>query len=76
MEVLSRIAGIILPVFLITAAGYGYARLRGQQVSEDMAGLSRVNVELLSPVLLFSALASKDFDLVANLPLILAGLLI
>lgn len=76
MDVLSRIAGIILPVFLITAAGYCYARMRGEQVTEDMAGLSRVNVELLSPVLLFSALASKDFDLVANLPLILAGLLI
>lgn len=76
MDVLGRIVGIILPVFLIIAAGYGYARLRGEQVTEDMAGLSRVNVELLSPVLLFSALASKDFDLFANVPLISAGLLI
>ena len=76
MDVISRIAGIILPVFLIIAAGYVYARLRGEQVAEDMAGISRVNVELLSPVLLFSALASRDFDLVANLPLILAGILI
>jgi predicted permease len=70
VDVLGRIVGIILPVFLIIAAGYGYARLRGEQVTEDMAGLSRVNVELLSPVLLFSALASKDFDLFANVPLI------
>lgn len=76
MDVLGRIVGIILPVFLIIAAGYGYARLRGEQVTEDMAGLSRVNVELLSPVLLFSALASKDFDLFANVQLISAGLLI
>ncbi|MFM7482916.1 MAG: AEC family transporter [Burkholderiaceae bacterium] len=76
MDVLGRIVGIILPVFLIIAAGYGYARLRGEQVTEDMAGLSRVNVELLSPVLLFSALVSKDFDLFANVPLISAGLLI
>jgi len=76
VDVLGRIVGIILPVFLIIAAGYGYARLRGEQVTEDMAGLSRVNVELLSPVLLFSALASKDFDLFANVPLISAGLLI
>ncbi len=76
MEVFTRIAGVILPVFLMAAVGYGYARLRGAQVTEDMAGVNRVNVELLAPLLLFSALASKDFDVSANLPLILAGVLI
>jgi predicted permease len=76
MEVFSRIAGVILPVFLMVAVGYGYARLRGAQVTDDMAGVNRVNVELLAPLLLFSALASKDFDVSANLPLILAGVLI
>lgn len=76
MEVFSRIAGIILPVFLMAAIGYGYARVRGEKVSEDMAGVNRINVGLLAPLLLFSALASKDFDVVANLSLILAGVLI
>lgn len=76
MEVFSRIAGIILPVFAMAAIGYVYARLRGDQVSNDMAGVNRINVELLAPLLLFSALASKDFDVTANLPLILAGVLI
>jgi predicted permease len=76
MEVFSRIAGIILPVFLMAAVGYGYARVRGEKVADDMAGVNRINVELLAPLLLFSALASKDFDVAANFPLILAGVLI
>jgi hypothetical protein len=76
MEVFHRIAGIILPVLLIILAGYVYSRLRGEVVKPDMAALNRISVEMLCPLLLFSALASKDFDVVANLPLLLAGGLI
>lgn len=76
MEVFHRIASIILPVFLIVAAGYAYSRLRGEVVKPDMAALNRISVEMLCPLLLFSALAAKDFDVVANLPLLLAGCLI
>ncbi len=76
MEAFQRIAGIILPVFLMIAAGYAYARLRGEVVKNDIAAVNRMSVELLCPLLLFSALASRDFDLVANLPLLFAGALI
>lgn len=76
MDAFHRIAGIILPVFLIIAAGYAYTRLRGEVVRADMAVLNRISGELLCPLLLFSALADKDFDVVANLPLLLAGTLI
>lgn len=76
MEVFHRIAGIILPVFLIIAAGYAYSRLRGEVIKSDMVALNRISGEMLCPLLLFSALASKDFDVVANLPLLLAGVLI
>ena len=76
MEAFQRIAGIILPVFLMIAAGYAYARLRGEVVKSDIAAVNRMSVELLCPLLLFSALASRDFDLVANLPLLFAGALI
>lgn len=76
MEVFQRIAGIILPVFLMIFAGYGYTRLRGQTVKSDLAAVNRISIELLCPLLLFSALASKEFDLLANLPLLLAGILI
>ncbi len=76
MDIFQRIAGIILPVFLIIAAGYGYARLRGPIVKTDLTSVNRLSIELLCPLLLFSALAAKEFDLVANLPLLAAGALI
>jgi predicted permease len=76
MEVFHRIASIILPVFLIVLTGYVYSRLRGEVVKPDMAALNRISVEMLCPLLLFSALAAKDFDVVANLPLLLAGVMI
>lgn len=76
MEVFQRIAGIILPVFLIIVAGYAYARLRGPVVKADLTSVNRLSIELLCPLLLFSALAAKEFDLVANLPLLAAGALI
>lgn len=76
MDVFHRILGIILPVFLMIAAGYVYTRVRGDIVKNDLAAVNRLSVELLCPLLLFSALASKDFDLVANLPLLLSGALV
>lgn len=76
MDVTERILGIILPVFLIITVGYIYARLRGEVVKTHLFSVNRLCVELLSPLLLFSALAAKDFDLVENLPLMLAGVLI
>ena len=73
MEVFHRILGIILPVFLIIAAGYAYTRARGEAVKSDLGALNRITGEMLCPLLLFSALASKEFDVVANLPLMVAG---
>ena len=73
MEVFHRILGIILPVFLIIAAGYAYTRVRGEAVKSDLGALNRITGEMLCPLLLFSALASKEFDVVANLPLMVAG---
>ena len=76
MDVTERILGIILPVFFIITAGYIYTRLRGEVVKTHLFSVNRLCVELLSPLLLFSALAAKDFDLVENLPLMLTGVLI
>jgi len=71
-----RILGIILPVFAIIAVGYGYARLRGDSVRADMGAVNRVSMEVLCPLLVFTALSAKDFDVGHNLVLILAGVLI
>jgi len=76
MAILERIFAIILPVFIITAAGYVYARLRGDAVRSDMTAVNRITMEVLSPMLIFSALAAKEFDLVQNATLFLAGGLI
>lgn len=76
MQVLERILGIILPVFGIIALGYGYARLRGDAVRADMTAVNRVSMDVLCPLLIFTALAAKDFDIAHNGTLILAGVLI
>ena len=73
MQVFERIFGIIVPVFVIIALGYGYARLRGRTVQADMVAVNRVSMDVLCPLLVFTALASRDFDLAHNSLLILAG---
>jgi len=73
MPVVERIIGIILPVFIIVLSGYAYARLRGDAVKADMTAVNRVSMDVLCPLLVFSALAGKDFDLVHNGILVLAG---
>jgi predicted permease len=76
MEMFHRILGIILPVFCVIGVGYGYARLRGEGIKTDMVAVNRVSMEALAPLLVFTALAAKDFDLAQNGMLILAGVLI
>jgi predicted permease len=76
MALLGRIGGIILPVLIVIAIGYGYARLRGERAKVDMAAVNRVSMEVLCPLLVFSALAGRDFDVARNGALILAGVLI
>ncbi|MEA5113873.1 MAG: AEC family transporter [Geobacteraceae bacterium] len=76
MPVLERIIGIILPVFIIVATGYIYARLRGDAVKVDMTAVNRISMDVLCPMLVFSALVGKEFDLVHNGILILAGVAI
>ncbi len=69
MELLSRIADVIIPVFLIVAVGYGYARRK----APDMAVFNRIALDVLAPVLVYSALASKDFRITEHLPLLIGG---
>jgi malate permease and related proteins len=66
---LERVLGIILPVFSIIALGWLYAR----RAKPDMGWVNRISMNVLAPALIFSALASKDFDIVANRLLILSS---
>jgi malate permease and related proteins len=64
-----RVLGIILPVFSIILLGYVYAR----RENPDMTWVNRINVNVLAPALIFSALASKDFNLAMHALLILGA---
>lgn len=70
MELVLRIVGIITPVLLISAAGYGWGRYR----RPDMTSINRLSTDLLFPLLIFSAMATRDFHIIDYLPLIAGGL--
>lgn len=76
MELLERIVSIILPVFIVIGLGYAYARYKGGGVKDDMVAVNRISMDVLCPLLVFTALAGKDFDVAHNAWLILAGVLI
>lgn len=69
MDLLSRIADVIIPVFLIVAIGYGYARRK----MPDLSTFNRIALDVLAPVLVYSALAAKDFHLADHVPLLIGG---
>jgi predicted permease len=67
---IARILGIILPVFVVILVGYLYAR----RVRPDMTEVNRLSMVILGPALVFSALASKEFDVAENARLIAASI--
>lgn len=69
---LLRIFSIVFPVFAIAALGYLY----GRHKRPSMTVANQLNMDIFLPALVFSALASKDFDLAAHSELALAGLLV
>lgn len=69
---LLRIIAIIFPIFAIVGVGYFYARYK----KPDMAFANQLNMDIFVPALVFAALASKDFDLMANWKLALGGTII
>lgn len=69
MELIARIADVIVPVFLIVAIGYGYARRK----PTDLSGFNRIALDVLAPLLVYCALASRDFALGDHVPLLIGG---
>ena len=72
MELALRIIGIITPVLIISALGYAYARLQ----KPDMTWINRLSTDLLYPLLIYTSMASKDFNIRDFLPLIGGGVLV
>ena len=69
MELLWRIAQVIIPVFLIVAIGYFY----GRRMRPDLTSFNRIALDVLSPLLVYTALAGKEFKLAEQSPLLLGG---
>ena len=55
---LTQIAGITLPIFLIVAVGFVYSRA----VKPDLAGANKLVVDIALPALIFTSLSSKSFN--------------
>lgn len=66
------IINIVLPVFLVVAAGATYARW----LKPDLGWINRINMDVFIPALIFSVLSSSDFDVGDYLPLALGALVI
>ena len=69
MDLISRIADVIIPVFLIVAIGYGY----GRRARPDLSTFNRIALDVLAPMLMYSVMASKAFVITDHLPLLLGG---
>lgn len=72
MDLLLRIVGIITPVLIISAIGYFYGRVR----HPDMTWINRLSTDLLFPLLIFTAMAAKDFRILDYLPLVAGGVIV
>lgn len=55
---LSQILIIVLPIFIIVGLGFGYSRA----IKPDLAGVNRMIIDLMLPILIFTSLSGKDFD--------------
>jgi predicted permease len=59
MDLLWRIAQVIVPVFFIVAVGFAY----GRRTRPDLTAFNRIVLDVLSPLLVYTALAGKEFRL-------------
>jgi hypothetical protein len=69
MGIVLRIAQVIVPVFLIVAVGWFYAR----RTKPDLSTFNRIVLDVMTPVLVYTALAGKDFQLAEHAKLLAAG---
>ncbi|RYG13911.1 MAG: AEC family transporter [Burkholderiales bacterium] len=72
MELLQRIGQIIVPVFFIVGVGYWY----GRKANPDLTSFNRIILDVLAPVLVYSALAARGFHLQDHLLLLAGGTLL
>jgi predicted permease len=69
MELAWRIAQVIIPVFLIVGVGFWY----GRRALPDLTMFNRIVLDVMTPVLVYTALAGKEFQLAEHATLLGAG---
>lgn len=69
MNLVARIADVIVPVFFIVAVGFFW----GRRARPDLTVFNRITLDVLSPLLVYTALAAKEFHLREYTPLIAGG---
>jgi predicted permease len=77
-QVFERVLAVVVPVFLISGVGFAYAK-RKAATSKSSINIDSLNVmmlEILAPLLVFTALADKGFDLVQQRWVIAGGVLV
>lgn len=72
MELLTRIAQVIVPVFFIVVLGWWY----GRRARPDLTMFNRIVLDVLTPLLVYTALADKAFRLSDYGPLLAGGALL
>ncbi|WP_236581934.1 AEC family transporter [Hydrogenophaga sp. BPS33] len=72
MDLIARVADVIIPVFLIVGIGFAYARKK----APDMGTFNRIALDVLAPVLVYSALASRDFVIAQHVVLLVGAAVI
>jgi predicted permease len=72
MLLVARIADVIVPVFFIVAVGFFW----GRRARPDLGAFNRITLDVLSPLLVYTALASKEFHLRDYTPLLAGGALV
>lgn len=65
----ARILEIVIPIYAIVAVGYVY----GRRKKPDIVFANRLTMDIFAPALVFAALASKSFDIMQNLHLLIGG---
>src|SRR5207253_9746131 len=69
MDLAWRIAQVIIPVFMIVAVGYWY----GRSALPDLTMFNRIVLDVMTPVLVYTAHAGKEFRLADYTLLLAAG---
>lgn len=72
MDLLARIAQVIVPVFFIVAIGFWW----GRHARPDLGSFNRITLDVLAPALVYSALAAKEFRLLDHTVLLAGGALL